>query len=109
MEDFGSFGGGFWGFFGTFWGHLGRLIAQDAPKNSQRRSQELPTTAPRGPTRPQKAAKMVPRDFQEGPRGHHNQPQTIPKTKTQKTVKMMTLSMKIKDLGVPKPIKLTPN
>ena len=99
LEAFGGRFGDFWGLLGVSWGYLGRLAAQDAPKKSQRGPQELPKTAPRGPKRLHKATKRVPGDPQEGPRGHRNHPQTTFKTEIRKTSKMMTLSMKINDLG----------
>ena len=101
--------GSSWGFFGRFGGHLGRCVVQDPSKNSQRTPQELPKTAPRGLKRPQKAAKRVPRDPQEGPRGPQHTPQTASNYKYKKTSKMTTLSMKINDFGGSKPLKFNQN
>ena len=56
--------GGFWRLRGSSWGHLGRFAAQEAPKNSQGSSQELPEIPPRSPKRPPKRSQESPQKAQ---------------------------------------------
>ena len=75
LEAFGGRFGDSWELLGPSWGHLGRLDAQDAPKNSRRRPQELPKTAPRGPRRPPKGFQEAPKKAQEATqRGRKSHP-----------------------------------
>ena len=72
LEAFWEPFGTFWGLFGPSWGHLGRFIAQEAPKNRETRFQDTASTRRTGPRWPPGGPK-------EGPTYPQESPQTVPK------------------------------